>query len=103
MNLNQNIWIKGPIWSKDSPVSCFVGELKCLSATDKKFVRTEVHCSVAVLKNKSVVNLEKFSKLSKVLRIVTLIFRFLNQLKHPDSDPEYVTKVYLIKWAQKQH
>ena len=46
---------------------------------------------------------EFFSKLSKVLRIVTLIFRFLNRWKHSDSDPGDVAKVYSIKWAQRQH
>ena len=55
-----------------------------------------VLCSAAVEKNEHHVNLEKFSKL-------TLIFRFVNRLKHSDSDPGYVAKVYLIKWAQRQH
>ena len=86
---------------RDSPVSWPVSELKCLSATDKNVVHTEVHCSDAVEKNECVVNLEKFSKLAKILRIVTLIFRFVNRLKHSDSDPGHVSKVYLIKWAQR--
>ena len=38
-------------------------------------------------------------KLSKVLRI----FRFVNRLKHPNSDPGHVAKVYLTKWAQMQY
>ena len=66
-------------------------------------MQTEVHCSAAVEKNECVVNLEKFSKLSKVWRIVTLIFRFVNQLKHSDSDLGHIAKIYLIKWAQRQH
>ena len=69
----------------------------------QNITQTEVHCYVAVEKNECVVNLAKFSKLSKVLKIVTLIFWFVNRLKHSDSDPRHVAKVYLIKWAQGKH
>ena len=68
---NLNFGIRGSTWLRDSPVSSPVRELKCLSATDKNVVQTELRCSAAVKKNECVVNLEKFSKLSKVLRIVT--------------------------------
>ena len=71
--LNLNFWIRVPTWLRDSPVSWHVSELKCLAATGKNVVHTEVHCSAAVEKNECVVDLEKFSKLSKVLKIVTLI------------------------------
>ena len=89
--LNLNFWIRGPTWLRDSPVSWPVNELKYLSATDKNAMQTEVHDSAAVEENECVVNLEKFSK---VLRIVTLIFGFVNRLKHSDSDPGRVAKVY---------
>ena len=95
--LNVIFFIKGPTWFRDSPISWPVREMKSLSATNKNVVRTEAHCITAVEKNECVVNLEKFSKHSKVLRIVTLIFRFVNRLKQSDSDPWHVAKVYLIK------
>ena len=49
--LNLNFLIRGPIWLRDSPVSWPVSELKCLTATVKDVVQTEVHCSAAVEKN----------------------------------------------------
>ena len=101
--LNLIFWDSSATWLRDSLVSWPVSELKCLSATDKNVVQIEVHCSAAVAKNECVVNLEKFSKLSKVWRIVTLIFRFVNRLKHSDSDLGHIAKIYLIKWAQRQH
>ena len=48
-------------------------------------------------------SLDKFSKLSKLVRMVTLIFRFINKLKHSLSDSSHDAKVYLIKLVQGQY
>ena len=73
-------------------------ELKCLSDADKSAVQTGVHCGTAVDQNEvCLLNLERFSKLSILLRIATLVFKFINRLKQSNSNPVNDAKVYKVK------
>ena len=76
--------VVGPAWISEDPVAWPKTDLKCLRETDKEAVRTVVQCitSSDYVMEKCIVSLDKFSKLTKLVRMVTLIFRFINNIKH---------------------
>lgn len=50
----------------------------------------------------SEVKLEKFSSLSKLISVTSLVFKFINKLKKREMGPELQANSYLIKTMQKQ-
>ena len=79
----------GPASINEDPVPWPKNDLKCLRETDKEAVRTVVQCitSSDSVKEKDIMSLDKFSKLTQLVGMVTLIFRSIKKLKHSLSDP----------------
>ena len=99
---NMQFWIRGPSWLSMDP-SWPESDLKCLNEADQKVVRTGVNYSASINSHGNcLINLEKFSKLSRALRVAALVYQFVNRLRRIRCDDSHKAKVYLVRCSQAQ-
>lgn len=79
-------WIHGPSWLEGEAIQWPASELGCLSADSRRLVlNNAVIISPVGSTSTTVVELERFSSLDKLLRVLTYVFRFIFKLRggHP--------------------
>lgn len=100
---NFDFWVSGPEWLKKQPVTWPVCGLDCLSTDNKEIVNSMVpHNMVSAHTENPIIHFKKFSKLTKLIRVISLIFKFVNRLKGVVADHTECAKQHLIKVMQKQ-
>ena len=79
-------------------------ELGCLSEDNKRVVCSPVKCFVNYdISGEDVININKYSKFSKLINVTGFVFNFFYNLKHSDLNPARMAFVYLVKLVQVQH
>lgn len=100
---NFDFWVSGPEWLKKQPVTWPVCGLDCLSTDNKEIVNSMVpHNMVSAHTENPIILFQKLSKLTKLIRVISLIFKFVNRLKGVFADHTECAKQHLIKVMQKQ-
>lgn len=97
-----NYWLSGPEWLCVHPVQWPVSELKCLSAHNKTVVQAT---SITTAPNSSVepiVPFERFSKLADLLQLTSLVFKYVNKLRHLEVDNAMCARTHLFRVMQHQ-
>ena len=101
-------WRHGPSWLLHDIRSWPKTDLGCLSESSKILTQSSVLASQILASNTlnsldCIVNLSKFSNVSKLERVVSYVFKFINLCCKKTVDCARLAKLYLIKYIQNHH
>ena len=97
----KSFWEHGPGFLHSSPIEWPDKNLGCLSYDSKLLT-----CSSVTEANKSLISVDNYSNLHKLLRVTSLVFRFISRLKRKTKDSydcRKEAKLYLCKVEQSKY
>ena len=100
---NLGLWCSGPSWLSEGILHWPVQDLPCLNEKCQRMAHTSVNCAVILdQESSSIVPFHRFSTFSRLLRVTTMVFRFIAIKLGLDWDHDSKAVIYLMKTLQAQ-
>lgn len=101
-----SFWLSGPDWLTEHPAKWPSTGLECVSEAQKASVDCVVNQSIgsslpSLPDTEYVIDPKTFNSFDHLLRVTTLVFRFVCKLRKSSADAEKRARVYLLQQMQK--
>ena len=105
-NKKLSFWTQGPEWLPSYQISWPDSSLGCLSESSKRQTRAQgasasFNIDLHARPENTLVDIEKYSTLNKLLGVTSKVFKVINKLKKVDADPDWEGKLYWIREMQR--
>ena len=96
-------WCYGPGWLSSGTTPWATQELPCLNQYSQKVARSSRNAGILHgEKSSTVLPWNRFSSFAKILRLTSLVLKFINRLRQLEVDSEKQAAILLIKMMQHQ-